>query len=74
MPAGCFGEFPGLAVDGTPPRTWEFLPGQEGFFALLGSVLGGTVARMLADNGQELHWRTVEKIVLIRANGAAEDA
>ena len=42
----------------------EYLPFDEGFFALLGSVNGSSTMRMLLDHKAHLGFMTIEKIVV----------
>ena len=51
----------------------EYLPLDEGFFALLGSVNGASTMRMLLDHKVDLGHKTIQKIVVFGClNGAAE--
>ena len=51
----------------------EYLPLDEGFFALLGSVNGSNTMRMLVDHKRHVGHKTVEKMVVLPcAHGAAD--
>ena len=51
----------------------EYLPLDEGFFALLGSVNGSSSMRMLVDHKKQIGHKTIEKIVILPcAYGAAD--
>ena len=53
----------------TVPRTRiagysEYTQYDNGFFAILGSDLGGSTARMILDHKKEIGYRTVERLVI----------
>ena len=51
----------------------EYLPLDEGFFALLGSVNGSSTMRMLLDHKAHIGFQTIERIVVLpRARGTAD--
>ena len=51
----------------------EYLPLDEGFLALLGSVNGSNTMRMLLDHKNHVGHKTIEKIVVLPcANDAAD--
>ena len=51
----------------------EYLPLDEGFFALLGSVNGSSTMRMLLDHKKHIGHKTVEKIVVLPCTHHAAD-
>ena len=50
----------------------EYLPLDEGFFALLGSVNGSSTTRMLLDHKKDICHKTIEKIIVLPCKHAAE--
>lgn len=50
----------------------EYLPPDEGFFALLGSVNGSSTMRMLIDHKGRIGYKTVMKIIVFGCNSAAD--
>ena len=51
---------------------WEYLPFDEGFFALLGSVNGSSTMRMLLDHKVHIGHKTIQKIVVFGCLNAAD--
>lgn len=47
----------------------EFTDKDDGYFATLGSVNGGTIVRMLADHQEEIGHRKVERVALLGNRG-----
>lgn len=46
-----------------------------GYYAILGSTLGAMIMRMLEENKEELHYRIVEKVIVLRcANENDQDS
>ena len=51
----------------------EYLPLDEGFFALLGSVNRSSTMRMLLDHKKHIGHKTIEKIVILPCAYRADD-
>ncbi len=50
----------------------EYTELDNGFFALLGSVLGSSTMRMLLDHNTDIGYRTVERVVVFAKNNTEE--
>lgn len=52
----------------------EFTREHDGFYALLGSVVGATATRVVSHQREDLNGRTIDRVILIRRDMDDPDA